>query len=207
MLNASNIHLKSYLVDETPFVEVIGRGNNKNIASLRQFLDLSRTRNANRKICLQMPKICKIRLGWKFIYMLKCSLRSKSRLLCPDDQIRQSLFKRLRRASFAKGIVRNFPKRRIGDYCFGREILMELFLHANEAKSRELKESGERLEPSIVIPIEICIIALITNRKKLHLLSFNPDYKYFADFRNQPSFITFTQLDDFLENDFPIINR
>lgn len=192
-----------YLVDETPFIEVIGRGTHKNIEALRLFLSLSTKRNLKGKFSIQMPNICRMRLGWYFLYRFQCYLRSRSTFFCSDEQLRKALHKRLIRTRYAKSIVRWFPRRGLKNYFFGRRLLMEIFLYANEAKSRELKVAGERLEPADVISMETCVIAIIANRKNLHLLSFNPDFKYFADFRDNPNYITFTHLDIFLTRDLP----
>jgi len=203
MLNKEQ-QLRVFLVDETPFIEILGRGDNKNIVSLRHFLqDSIKKRNKTRRFRLKMPAICQKRLGWYYFYSLWSFARSRSVFLCSDSDFRDALFKRLLRLKHAKRIIEKpFVRRKLSSFFFRSNQVMELFLHANGAKSKYLKAKGERLESNQVISIEICIIAQIAHSHDLELLSFNSDFSFFSNFDGKPNFVKFHHFDDFLERDY-----
>lgn len=197
-----NRRVKSFLIDETPFVYVIGRGSNNLNDRLKKFLNLGRRKNTDRRYRMFMPVIYKKRLGMYPLYRLRCFVRSRVNFLCPDAHEKMSLIKRLRRTRYAKSVVQRCVRR-----SFWRPLLrskmFDLYMHANEAKSFQLeKTNGRKMDPSELIPLETCYIAEIAHQKKLPLLSFNTDFRYFAGFRNQPQYIEFQNLEDFLETDF-----
>lgn len=196
--------LRRFLIDETPFIEVIGRGSIDQIERLRMFLEDSRIRNSKRRYRLILPYVCRNRLGWKFPYSVWSSIRSKSTLLCSDSDLKEALQKRQKRLRYAKSIVSApFIRRCFHKWLlFGDSELMDLFIFANGEKSKMLKASGKRLDPNQVIPLEVCLIAQIAHQHSLELLSFNGDYRFFANYSGKPNYILFRNFSEFLEKDY-----
>jgi len=195
-------HVKKFLIDETPFVYVIGRGNNTLNDRLKKFLNLGRRKNKDRRYRLLMPYICKKRLGMYPLYRFRCFARSRINFLCPDATEKQALIKRLRRTRYAKSVVEKCVRKNLWTITFHSKIF-DLYMHANEAKSTALEKiEGRKMEPNELIPLETCHIAEIAHRKGMTLLSYNTDFRYFANFHNEPHYVHYQNLEDFLETDF-----
>jgi hypothetical protein len=194
----------NYITDETPFVYVVGREYSAVQDKLREFLTLAMQRglwkqvtsNSKEKVKVQisMPAICMQRLGMSRLYYWYSLLRAKTGWRLPDEKMRQAYEQKLRRIRYAKPIAQKC-------WCLytpGKKTrLLDLFTHANERKSSSL---GKKLEPHEIIPLEMCKVAEIAHRKKLTLLSFNKDYRYFTDFGHTSNYVTFRYLEDFLKD-------
>lgn len=180
----------------------MGQTKDPTMTRLKLFMEGAIKGKRDQKFQLYLTSISRARLGMYFFHMLKCHSREAYSWGEPAE-ITEAYKTRHTRSEYAKDIVEGTYRRSFFSYLSNR-TLYDLFIHANEMKSRALfRQRGYKLTPSEVIPFENCRVAQIVHRSELEFLSFNPDYQYFANFRRDPGYIKFQQFEDFLTVDFP----
>jgi hypothetical protein len=195
--------MRTYLIDETPFIRAGGSTRDDLVDRLERFLSLSKKKAKDRKFKLLMPHISGKRLGTEPLNLARCFLRMKVGFGSLDAETRLIFTKRFKRAFQARRIIARYLRRSLILRLHKQELL-DLFSYMNEMKSLDLKKNRDiKMLSDEVIPLETCLVAQIAHRHRLHLLSFNTDFRYAKDFRHQPDYIRFQSMTDFLMTDFP----
>lgn len=161
----------SVLVDETPFVFITRNDGGFELkAELARFIEKCAKNNSKAEFKVFSTKNVQKRLGYGWLYN---SFQVIARKNINKSQLLQK--RRERRSISKKIIVRFLSVRRLGLKPVSWK-LMDLHLFANENKRASLKRL---LLPQEVIPIDMCINALIAHQNNFPIFSFNEDYQYF----------------------------
>lgn len=160
----------SVLIDETPFVYLARNDGGFGMkAELARFIEMSRKTNKHAQFEIHSTCIVKQKLGLGFFYGIKNAF-------CRNQRKKKLYQKRLERQELAHGIIRSYKKPQRFSWKSSQWTLMDLHLFANENKRETLSRP---LQPQEVIPLDVCMNAVIAYRTGYPLFSFNTDYQYF----------------------------
>ncbi len=185
--------LKHVLLDETPFVFLSRNdGDFKLKTELARFIEKCRKNNKDREYYAYSTKTVKKRLGFGWFYKIFNSVKTR------DAHILELYQKRLRRKRMAKKVVVHFLPTvhlRVRPCSW---LLKDLHLFANENKRASLKRM---LRPEEVIPLDVCMNAIVAYRTGYPIFSFNTDYEYFLNLpHGKKSTIQYWKPEDILKN-------
>ena len=185
------------IVDETLFVYAT-RGDHELHSQIGLFLSKSDKSKADgREFSLHLTNISAQRLGMYSFYDLWkywVTKNERKKLHFEKRRVRKNL------ASEAICRCRTEWRMflRVKVRFFKRWKIMDLFVYANEAKRNQL---SRQLEPSEVIPLEMCQIAYIAHQYKMPIFSFNKDFEYFLMLSGgKKPYIDYWNPDHFLRN-------
>ncbi|MFH1444679.1 MAG: hypothetical protein ABIG34_04830 [Candidatus Peregrinibacteria bacterium] len=142
-----------------------------------------------------MASITRKRMGMFWWYQVKCYMKC---FFCETQQ-KEAMRKRGWRIRIAKKLIVGFKRRNIREYLF-KTNLMDIFMYANEAKSKFIQgKEGRRIIPEEIIPLEVCAIAQIAHRTGIPILSFNSDYHFFCHLPLSPdTYLTYLFPENYL---------
>ncbi len=184
------------IVDESIFV-LAHRSNSSLHSQLMMFIEQSQKSDPERIYDLYMTTLSRKRLGMYRWYQLTCYIKA---FFCAED-MKQAMRKRRWRMRIAKKLVLGFKRRNLRETIF-RSQLMNIFMYANEAKSKYLDEhEHRRIVPEEIIPLEVCAMAQIAHRTRTPILSFNSDYRFFCHLPISPeAYMTYLYPETFLSH-------
>jgi hypothetical protein len=195
--------IENYLIDESIIV-YLDRNDYKYHRQLVAFLEDGMKGKKDRKYTFFMPKSCKFKLGAFWWYKQLTYLRR----ITIDSRDRTALEKAKTRTAIAKTYIIKYLNikivRRFFIFnCFPRKLI-DVFIYANEAKSKELQRTEKRkIESDEIISLDTCKVAMLAHNKKYKLISFNKNFKYLQMLPpGKNAYIVYVHPDDILRNYF-----
>lgn len=165
--------LKNILIDESIFVFLTRNDSEFLLKSqLSLFIEKCLIKGFHRQYKAHASYTIKNRLGDGMIY------NACIRLLTRNYTNRIRYQKRQGRLHVCNAVVERYIKPSVVNYIPRRWRMMNLFITANENKRESL---GRALKPTEVIPLEMCLTALIAHEYQYPIFSFYSDFEHFIN--------------------------